>query len=232
MPRNSRRSDQWTVYVLKDPRDGAIRYVGQTFALLQRMRAHERDCQRNSRPLYRWLADLGEAGLIPVYEIMETGSGDVTEAECRWIARMRSEGASLTNCTDGGPGQSGNKHSETTKRKKSESQAGMKRSPEFCAKMRELAKLRPPEHKEKLIANNKARAGKKLSPEARAKMSAAKAGKPWSSVRRMAMEENGHPCLGKPKSAETRAKMSAGVKRARTMRDMANKSKEQNRVAA
>ncbi len=95
----------WVIYVLKDPRTQAVRYVGFTSKNpARRLRAHiEKAAREGGRTLkHKWLASLAECGLAPDLEIAESGVGDTwAEAERRWIAHYRANGARLVNVTDG-----------------------------------------------------------------------------------------------------------------------------------
>ena len=95
----------WTVYVLRDPRDGAIRNVGQTSQSLHaRLRQHVRKARTARRRTHtqNWDCVLSSD---PIIEGIETGTGSGwADAERRWIAFYRSEGLRLTNTTDGGEG--------------------------------------------------------------------------------------------------------------------------------
>jgi hypothetical protein len=93
---------QWHVYALKDPRDGAVRYVGITFNPDQRLNGHLAE-QSDSRKS-AWIATLRKRGLAPEMAIVESGDGGWSaQAGCeqRWIAHFRPTGK-LFNLTSGG----------------------------------------------------------------------------------------------------------------------------------
>lgn len=80
------------IYALRDPRDGVIRYVGQTFTPETRFRAHVMDAMRlaaRGAPLSRmalWIKELWEQELCPDYLILETTTEALAEArEQAWI---------------------------------------------------------------------------------------------------------------------------------------------------
>lgn len=112
------------IYVLIDPRDGAVRYVGQTKrTLARRFSSHlassatcrtHRDC---------WIAGLLAAGLRPEIRQIDTCGPDWAECERKWIAHYRAAGAKLTNRTDGGEGTPGAPISEENRRASSERQS-------------------------------------------------------------------------------------------------------------
>ncbi len=207
------KARKWSVYTLKDPRTDTVQYVGVTFHLYSRIRAHESFCELNKNPLRAWLVELGQVGMLPAHEVLETGTiEDRHEAEKLWIARFRSQGLELKNSTDGGLGCVGIKVTEEAKHKKRLKVKGVKKSEEFCQKLRDAFKHRTPEYYEKNAAILRERAKAPISDETRAKMAAAKAGKSWSKERRRAMEVNGHPNLGKKYSPERCAAISAALK--------------------
>jgi hypothetical protein len=80
----------WHVYALKDPRDGAVRYVGITFHPEQRLRGHL--SERSDTRKCAWIAELRQLGLVPGMRILESGDGgwcEQSECEQRWIAHYR-----------------------------------------------------------------------------------------------------------------------------------------------
>lgn len=59
----------WYVYLLVDPRDGEIRYVGGSKSPKTRLRFHMWE-SLNNRPKYQWLKGLKDIGLKPNLEIL------------------------------------------------------------------------------------------------------------------------------------------------------------------
>lgn len=133
---------RYFIYGLRDPRNGEIRYVGQTSQGMRRPRLHgtEYNVRKYSR-LYvvRWIKKLQEVGVI--YEIVVLQSLDepitrqngqnsqndkkklLDKAERFWISLgRRALGDRFTNGTDGGGGLLGRKHSEASKTRMSERQ--------------------------------------------------------------------------------------------------------------
>jgi hypothetical protein len=106
----------WVVYVLKDPRTNAVRYVGWT-AIDPALRLHRHIKDSRRKTAYRssaWIVSLTRAGFDPQIEVIEQGVGSAwKEAERRWIAFYRANGNRLTNLTDGGEGSPGYKHTRT-----------------------------------------------------------------------------------------------------------------------
>jgi hypothetical protein len=166
------------IYALLDPRDEAVRYVGKTKrALPVRLSAHLNDCRKARHRRARWLRELVAEGLKPRMILLEEVAASAwEEAERRWIAHFKDEGADLTNSNNGGGGISGH-------------------TAESIAKMKEALKGRPP---------SRGMLGKKASPETiekrRAKLLAnhPMRGKTYSAAKRARM--------GRPKGSRSRSK--------------------------
>lgn len=89
------------VYVLVDPRDGEIRYVGATEHLKIRFRSHIIDGS-DSRPIgakQAWLMELLDDSKEPIMEPIASCSSKsgVADLERYWIRMFRSIGCPLTN---------------------------------------------------------------------------------------------------------------------------------------
>jgi hypothetical protein len=183
------------IYVLIDPRDNQIRYVGQTKSppatrLCHHICLAKKGCQYYSA---RWIRELLRHDLKPLVQLIEV-TDRPDEREAYWIVYYRSQGARLTNYAAGGPTTRGTKHGplspqmraklsliHTGKPKSPEARANMRKpkSPEAIRNMSAAQKGRkkgPPseEHRRKLSAALK---GRKKSPEHIAKYSAAQKGK-------------------------------------------------------
>lgn len=149
----------WYIYILIDPRNDEVRYVGWSFNVAQRLSAHISTAPTTPSYKAHWIRQLFAAGLRPRCEIIDSGDGDWQAAERHWIAYYRTQGARLTNMTDGGDGTPGMRPSEQTREKMRRSHTGRKQSPEAIEKT--AAALR----------------GRKQSPEHIAKLSKARKGK-------------------------------------------------------
>lgn len=106
--RDARRARPVTIYVLIDPRDGAVFYVGKTESPLKvRFRCHICDAlagRSSAAPVIRAIV---AASLKPVIRSIETiEDGEWATAERRWIKHYRSLGL-LCNRAKGGQGVSG-----------------------------------------------------------------------------------------------------------------------------
>jgi len=182
------------IYALCDPRDGAVRYVGKTKRLPERMAAHVGQDRRSQPHSYktRWINALLSADLKPVLMVLEVVPiEDWQSAERRWIALHREQGARLVNATGGGDGIEGYRHTPEARARIGEAakgrHVGRKRSAEARARMSIAGKMR------------------NASPEDRAKMALACA--PPFVKPKPTGPPKGHPC-----SEEARAKIAAGLK--------------------
>ena len=126
---------------------------------------------------------------MTVVESVSGSPDDVAAVERRWIARLRAEGCSLTNLTDGGEGTPGRKVSAETRAKVSRSNMGNTTARGCTRSAATRALLRA----QKL--GNTYSLGLKRTAETRARMSAANMGNKSSL---------GHVC-----SPETRANIGA-----------------------
>lgn len=117
-----------TVYGLYDPRDEALRYIGQTtLSLARRLCSHiTRKELSNRRHVTSWLKQLTGLGLLPRIEELAVAYSrvELDTLEIKFISEAHSRGAKLTNHTRGGRGMSGYILSEETRRKMSVSRTG------------------------------------------------------------------------------------------------------------
>jgi hypothetical protein len=91
------------IYILRDPRTGAIRYVGRTTKpAAQRLEEHIAETKRGSRtPVHRWFRRLLQIGLRPRFEVIST---DVEiQQETQLCEGLVDDGALLLNTMPGGP---------------------------------------------------------------------------------------------------------------------------------
>lgn len=118
---------RFLIYGLIDPRNGELRYVGQSSTGFRRPRAHSQPSRliKGSSPsLRQWVSSLTIDGLRPHIEVLEEclSSSDLDEAEVRAIGLFRKLKYRLPNIQDGGLVPRGYRLSEETRRKQSESQ--------------------------------------------------------------------------------------------------------------
>lgn len=96
----------FTVYAVRDPRDGQVVYVGQTSDFVSRKRSHLRKAA-SSRPDYAagyqnirtWMHDTVAAGVTPAFDVLEVVATLEMSlaAETRWVAWMAAAGHRLLN---------------------------------------------------------------------------------------------------------------------------------------
>jgi hypothetical protein len=152
------------IYVLKDPRDGEIRYVGQTQqSPQQRLGQHKR--QRIERPVGGWVNDLKGRGLQPTIEVIEEPHPErLDEREEYYIKRFREIGLDILNVLDVGKGRKGYRPPAEVRQKVS-------------ASIKERWKTLDEEEKERIISNlnmdGSAWKGRTHTEESRKKMSEA-----------------------------------------------------------
>lgn len=97
------------IYVLKDPRDGVVRYVGKTENTpRKRLSRHLHDSQHCNSHKDLWVMKLLREGVTPIIESIELCSlENWPERECFWIKKYRDDGFDLTNTSPGGLGGDG-----------------------------------------------------------------------------------------------------------------------------
>lgn len=93
------------IYVLIDPRDEKVRYVGKANDVSQRYRAHLNRTRKHQIHKANWIKQLRGEGLKPRIEVIDVVP--ITEWvfwETFWIAQMKAWGFDLINYTLGGDG--------------------------------------------------------------------------------------------------------------------------------
>lgn len=200
------------IYALCEPGTRTVRYIGKTVNLKNRFKAHVKTSSKEESHLGNWLRSL--AGVLPsMVTLREVSEVDGSAAEIKYIRIAReSLGMNLVNATDGGEGTSGwIPSTETRAAIGAAAKARGSHTPEHRAKIRAgmLGKNRGPHTSEHRAKNSAARRGVKraprtpehraalraammgreITPGARAKISAALRGKPWSEARRAAYEK-------------------------------------------
>ncbi len=94
------------IYGLIDPRDGSLRYIGQTTMGIDRFRGHLGDLNNKKKcnlRKTRWMKKLLKDDLrFQVIYLEYCNKSDLNESETFWIQYFRSIGAQLFNYDDGG----------------------------------------------------------------------------------------------------------------------------------
>lgn len=106
------------IYVLLDPEDGKIKYVGKTNDLIERQRGHNKDKKGNNKRV-NWIKSLRKKDLFPILEeIDRVPHSEWQFWEMYWISQIKTWGFDLKNSTEGGEfNKSGYKHSKEVKEK-------------------------------------------------------------------------------------------------------------------
>lgn len=156
-----------TIYGLRCPINGEIKYVGKAVDATKRCAQHtsSKELKKETHKTH-WLRKLLKNGLYPEVVVLETVENDKwQEREIWWIAHLRSQGAKLTNIRKGGNGfQFGDTHSEETRKKISKAGKGrvtseetrMKISASFTAEKRAECGTRMKEMLAKFDGNRRA----------------------------------------------------------------------------
>lgn len=144
----------YNLYLLKDPTNGDIKYIGYTKnSLSQRLEEHiyeGKRCVLDGKKRYHyykafWVRSLLLKNLIPIIELIKTESdiNKIKQSEILFIKKFKDLGYKLTNLTPGGDGNSspsketkdkirmsllGNKDSDETKLNKSKASKGKKKT--------------------------------------------------------------------------------------------------------
>lgn len=183
------------IYVLVDPRDGDVRYVGQTRNTLRRRLS---DHARGVGSCYRayWVQSLVRTGWKPIIRLLQCVlESEANAAERYWISFLKTHGCRLVNSTDGGDGvlnlseeaksriSAANKArtcSDATRAKMRASHVGKKHSEETRNKMSVSAKGKPKsdETKRRLSVANKGK-GRPHGDGAKKKIADARRGTKW-----------------------------------------------------
>ncbi len=128
------------IYLLWDPRNGDIRYVGQTKRPARRLYCHQR-AENKKGHCVNWERSLAHEGLSCAWAIVEDGLADdeANERERWWIAYGRSCGWPLTNLSDGGDGPWGYNPSPEHREKIGKANRGKRHSTEARERIRQGA---------------------------------------------------------------------------------------------
>ena len=175
------------VYGLCSTENGKIRYVGQTMqSLTKRFDSHiHHPKSRKDTYVNRWIRSVRRNGFSVQAFVIENDAV-WNDAELRWIAWYKKNGARLVNLTLGGEGRTGYKMPEAQRAAISRAHKGRRKSPEHIEAIRQsrLGKSNSLESRAKQSASLKGRMPKNLAalhernkgiartPEFRARLSA------------------------------------------------------------
>lgn len=121
------------IYILIDPRNNQVRYVGKANNVSQRYKAHLNRARKHQIHKANWIKQLKDIGLKPIVEVIDIVPIDEwIYWETYWIGQFKAWGFDLINYTNGGDGCTfanqtsfkkghkswlGKKHSDETKKK-------------------------------------------------------------------------------------------------------------------
>ncbi len=105
------------IYVLIDPRNDNIKYVGQTKnKLYTRLRKHICDSKNNKHKNANWIKKLTKLNLQPIIKLIDiVPLDDLGFWEMFYILKYKTNGILLNNHTTGGEGSIGYKHTKKSK---------------------------------------------------------------------------------------------------------------------
>lgn len=163
-----------SVYGLHDPLTDELRYIGQTTSnLAHRLSGHlSLQNRQKSYRSARWVQSLVAKGPMIRLRVEASSQEELDRLEVEQIKTALEAGVRLTNCTVGGQGVKGWKHTEAWKEHMRQVMAGR------CTNH--------PKHYERLADMKR---GVSISEETKAKISAAKKGKPSSKRGPMSEEQ-------------------------------------------
>lgn len=197
--RRGRPSVPCEIYGLYDPRDGALRYIGAGFNCEERLAAHISEGRRNVRSYKaNWIAGLLRNGLRPECRVLVILQGVVEAArvERALIRKHREIGTRLTNISDGGESIGGVQLTPEALAKRVESQRAFYRTPagelererkRVLGRELKLGQVYSQESREKMRLAKLGKPQMARTPEWKAKIAAAQAGKkrrPWTAEER------------------------------------------------
>jgi hypothetical protein len=169
--------DRVILYGLKEKGVDKIRYVGQTSSTLKkRFSAHRCDVNRNLKtPKSDWIKSVLSRGSdVEIFQLEQRALKNISERY--WIAFLRYNKIKLLNCTKGGEGNFGFRHSPETKEKMSKKRKGSKLSTYHKKRISEGQKGKQVTELTKLNIS-RALKGKKLAESVKLKMSQTRRGR-------------------------------------------------------
>ena len=158
------------IYILIDPRDNQVRYVGKTKSINRRYYQHNSEASKIRNHKNNWLLSLKNNNLKPEMVTIDECEDDSWVLLEQWyIELFKSWGYKLTNLTKGGEGAYGYKHTEESKQKMSHGNKGKIISLETREKISKAVKGRKYSDEIKIKASQVAKK-RGISPETRDKM--------------------------------------------------------------
>ncbi len=95
-----------TIYGLYDPRNGELKYIGQTTSAAVRKQQHLKNIYQGNLQLYRWKYELEKLDLCPLFKVIGEYSNfsEADDAEKQAIDTARGQGLQILNIAGGGLG--------------------------------------------------------------------------------------------------------------------------------
>jgi hypothetical protein len=96
---------KYYIYTLTDPRDGIVKYIGQTKNPKDRLQHHlsPSNLTETWKPKEKWLKNLKNEELKPIMEILDIGDeNNIDMLEIYWISQFKTWGFKLKNISEGG----------------------------------------------------------------------------------------------------------------------------------
>ena len=122
------------IYVLIDPRDNHIKYLGKTIKPLnKRLSSHMIDDSKSKKS--SWIKSLKSQNLKPIIQLIDIVEEDWQFWEEYWITNLKMLGIDLLNHTNGGEGMYGYIPTQETREKWSRAFKGRKLSKEWKEKI-------------------------------------------------------------------------------------------------
>lgn len=141
------------IYVLKDPDNGCVRYVGKAKNVARRMTAHMTSKKGNSHRM-NWIRNLKQKGKRPEVEVIDEVPIEFwPQWEVAWITYLKELGCRLVNSNAGGEGS--HDPSLETRQKLSISHIGHKHPPGVVKKIVAGLIGRPASDKCRDVAGNR-----------------------------------------------------------------------------
>mgnify|MGYP003606412743 CR=1 FL=1 len=93
------------IYILIDPENQQVRYVGKANNVSERYKAHLNRARKHQIHKLNWINSLRKKGLKPIIEVIDVVPiNDWVFWETYWIAQFKAWGFKLINYTNGGDG--------------------------------------------------------------------------------------------------------------------------------
>lgn len=88
--KRTKRLPGYGVYFIRDPRDGSLKYIGMTMNFSARRNAHINT--QSYGVLYKWVCELRELGMVPVFEPKFWGLTKEQAMRCETILQSHHKG--------------------------------------------------------------------------------------------------------------------------------------------